>query len=519
MPSTSKAQQKFMGLVHAYKKGEVKGSEVSNAIKKAAKSMKNKSVKDYASTEHNGLPKKVKEEGFGGQLKGKDKLKFEKARKANGEQLGYTLSDTPDVKEERDYKEEYKKYGSSTKSKKYRAELNQYNRKKGTYGNGDGKDASHKGGKIVGFESQSKNRGRAEKSRLKKESSLAYGKSIEKIANDRKLKSISKKDRGLLLKIAKLMKKANESVKEATLSKSFFSGYIVTTRNVKKAIQITKNMKGNMTGAVKKIEKIKKGLSNDSQVMDALRQYNESVNEKTVSIGGEELLKFLMKRFKMSKSQAIASMKKHKMDMSFLKKESVSEAGMEINKLKDAIKIFQKKIKKQGMVTNARDEEHLKNIIKIYKQMGGKGIKESVNESIQLPHGMELGKVFTGHGKSFVKEESVNEDVGVETILGGIVQSIQKAGLKPKSAKLMKSGFKVSKRDKVGFVIDVEIRGFDKKEIHKMQFEVERGMLYLILNNKPVKLGKWTMGTMVTKNLKKVALTLSGQKGSPKRIA
>jgi len=56
-----------------------------------------------------------------------------------------------------------------TKSKKYRAELNKYNRDKGTYGNGDGKDASHKGGKIVGFEEQSKNRGRAEKSRLKKE--------------------------------------------------------------------------------------------------------------------------------------------------------------------------------------------------------------------------------------------------------------------------------------------------------------------------------------------------------------
>jgi hypothetical protein len=76
------------------------------------------------------------------------------------------------VKEDkkRDYKAEYKKFQSSTKAKKYRAELNKYNRKKGTYGNGDGKDASHKGGKIVGFESQSKNRGRAEKSRLKKES-------------------------------------------------------------------------------------------------------------------------------------------------------------------------------------------------------------------------------------------------------------------------------------------------------------------------------------------------------------
>ena len=74
------------------------------------------------------------------------------------------------VKEERDYKAEYKKFQSSTKSKKYRAELNQYNRKKGTYGNGDGKDASHRGGKIVGFEKESTNRGRAEKSRLKKES-------------------------------------------------------------------------------------------------------------------------------------------------------------------------------------------------------------------------------------------------------------------------------------------------------------------------------------------------------------
>jgi len=68
----------------------------------------------------------------------------------------------------RDYKKEYKKFQSSKKAKKYRAELNKYNRDKGTYGNGDGKDASHKGGKIVGFESASKNRGRAEKSRLKK---------------------------------------------------------------------------------------------------------------------------------------------------------------------------------------------------------------------------------------------------------------------------------------------------------------------------------------------------------------
>ena len=88
------------------------------------------------------------------------------------EYVDQAFNDAKPVEEEtkRDYKKEYAKYGKSTKAKKYRAELNKYNRDKGTYGNGDGKDASHKGGKIVGFEDESKNRGRAEKSRLKKES-------------------------------------------------------------------------------------------------------------------------------------------------------------------------------------------------------------------------------------------------------------------------------------------------------------------------------------------------------------
>ena len=71
------------------------------------------------------------------------------------------------VEEERDYKDEYKKFQSTKKAIKYRAELNRYNRKRGTYGNNDGKDASHKNGKIVGFEDESTNRGRKEKSRLK----------------------------------------------------------------------------------------------------------------------------------------------------------------------------------------------------------------------------------------------------------------------------------------------------------------------------------------------------------------
>jgi len=54
---------------------------------------------------------------------------------------------------------------------------------------------------------------------------------------------------------------------------------------------------------------------------------NESVNEAgTKSIDGEELMNFLMKRFKYSKKKAIDVMKKHKMDTSFLKNESVKES-------------------------------------------------------------------------------------------------------------------------------------------------------------------------------------------------
>jgi hypothetical protein len=136
------------------------------------------------------MVREIMKEGFAGGLKKEDRKAFDKMRRKQSEVLGYTLTGTDDLKAEiddatikeakkRDYKAEYKKYGSSTKSKKYRAELNKYNRQKGTYGNGDGKDASHKGGKIVGFEKESVNRGRAEKSRLKKEGKLTEAETMK----------------------------------------------------------------------------------------------------------------------------------------------------------------------------------------------------------------------------------------------------------------------------------------------------------------------------------------------------
>ena len=59
MPSVSKQQQKFFGVVKAMQKGDIpkKGS-----AGKAAKTMDKDDVDDFASTKHKGLPKKVKKE-------------------------------------------------------------------------------------------------------------------------------------------------------------------------------------------------------------------------------------------------------------------------------------------------------------------------------------------------------------------------------------------------------------------------------------------------------------------------
>ena len=63
------------------------------------------------------------------------------------------------LKKKRNYKLEYAKYGKGGKAKKYRANLNKINRKKGNYGNGDGMDEAHYAiGVKTRLQSQSKNR-------------------------------------------------------------------------------------------------------------------------------------------------------------------------------------------------------------------------------------------------------------------------------------------------------------------------------------------------------------------------
>ena len=67
---------------------------------------------------------------------------------------------------------------------------------------------------------------------------------------------------------------------------------------VKKAVKIAKDMGGNMTGAYKKIEKIKKGLGDDPTVSNALRLANEDVTEWVSKDGVRRRVKGEDKRIK-----------------------------------------------------------------------------------------------------------------------------------------------------------------------------------------------------------------------------
>jgi len=66
--SSSKSQQRFFGIVRGLQLGEIPLSKASKKARKAAKDMSHKDVEDFASTDHDGLPEKVKEDMVPGGL-------------------------------------------------------------------------------------------------------------------------------------------------------------------------------------------------------------------------------------------------------------------------------------------------------------------------------------------------------------------------------------------------------------------------------------------------------------------
>ena len=302
--------------------------------------------------------------------------------------------------------------------------------------------------------------GSPEYSKFMKESTKEYGKTLDKIAKNRQLKSISKKDRDTLIKIAQMMKKANESVNEdindkmkttmTKLAKSLGIKSIASMHtgkgslsyfldDEKEALKLQKFLQKSFK-RVRKInldkaegdtanfvvaadmlglESVSEGAFYDtkSKIKTSIDNDFKKASIKVVkfkpmkksfykglwggfyyvkSVRGTDTIPVYVEKKgfidlgvsekdfwigKVGSSEVARNLKDFKKtDLDTDLDESVNEVGLEMNKLKDAIKMFQKKIKKQGRVTNARDEEHLKNLIKVYKQMGGKGVKESVNE-------------------------------------------------------------------------------------------------------------------------------------------
>jgi hypothetical protein len=56
MPAKSKSQQRFFGMIHAYKKGKLKNAP--KKIREAAKHVSDEDARDFAETDHDGLPEK-----------------------------------------------------------------------------------------------------------------------------------------------------------------------------------------------------------------------------------------------------------------------------------------------------------------------------------------------------------------------------------------------------------------------------------------------------------------------------
>jgi len=399
MPSKSKQQQKFMGIVRSIQKGEAPAGKFSKAAQKAAKSMEKGSVKKYAKTKHDDLPKKVSESTKAELYKMYSKAMKMMPGSSNQKELEKKISALRKklgMNEERDYKAEYKKFQSSTKSKKYRAELNKYNRKKGTYGNGDGKDASHKGGKIVGFESESKNRGRAEKSRLKKEV------------------SVTESDLGLTYKKGKTVK-----VKHKTSGKQLV---IVDRPNVRKEYEkigffaetqvneLTPPMSVSNPTAYKAM--LDKQISKNVKVKTALGNKDHKDHKKAKGLLSRFMDKFKKKKDEPKKSKSTPS---SMADFRRSRKESVNENDkVKVLKLlikrgdnpKDAKKDVQKLYNKVSkMYKNASNSKKAEIISALSAKMSGKGVK-----SIKLKGKSGMGKI------SHFGMESVNEASTIDKI-------------------------------------------------------------------------------------------------------
>ena len=454
MPSKSKAQQRFMGMVHALKKGEMDPSDASPEVKKVAKSMKKKDAEDFASTKHKGKPNKVTQEwlkktirelieqelnlegtcGYGedGELGDEPagphllKIKKESFSELEAEKYDKKLKSAIKNIAKKDRKKGlmlmnfYKKHWIEfmIKSKQALGEsiLNEGEKEKIEqllikYGNTP-EDAKQMVSKTYDYIKKAYRNANASK-KAEIMSSLMKFETTESIVNlvEKCWKGYEKKGtKKMFGKTYPNCVKAENINPILHLDETTYKGFVKYMNDFygpkgvypdkKKRTLKMKDIGTAYSVLLKKKPDFEIGYDSTDREMlrdilikmrklDPDYSQKESVNEdvyigyyknkkvKVTAKSSKEAQKQIAKKLRVPKKdydiasiQNLTKTKKNKHKFEAFDK-------MEMQKLQTAIKMFQNKIKKQGRITNARDEDHLKNLIKIYKQMGGKGIRES----------------------------------------------------------------------------------------------------------------------------------------------
>jgi hypothetical protein len=291
--------------------------------------------------------------------------------------------------------------------------LNKYNRQKGTYGNGDGKDASHKGGKIVGFEAQSKNRGRREKSRLKKESAVNEQQYFD--------------PKGKLKKyMDKVLKQAGiRVITYDPMKQSFYNGiwggfYTVASSNkvdmpgqgkVRRSsavLPVYIDKKGEVELGVSG-DGFKLGRVNSSQVLKNLKDFKksdleESINERAWTPAQEKAVKELDKKFyKVIGKKGIEPYSYEASQMwtsGGFRKEMRKIFGKDVKESVNEMKVYSKsqgmkKIKSMKKTGGAK----IYKVDKVKTKIGGKNVtmynlhtRNQNHTSNQNPYGLDMAK-------------------------------------------------------------------------------------------------------------------------------
>ena len=174
--------------------------------------------------------------------------------------------------------------------------------------------------------------------------------------------------------------------------------------------------------------------------------------------------------------------------------------SLDPKKLVDAIKMFQKKIEKQGRVTNARDEEHLERLKKLYKDMGGKKKFESINEEKNNSENIniEFGKAVQDfHNKCSQIADKITKLKGDKTD-GKIVMKNVKKQLTP-LIKLMHSWNKGQQQNP-----NLTTERMDKRQAGETLKQLGGNKFIMMTGAKNFGVGPKGMGFKIGRNSKKI---------------